>query len=167
MFEQASQRCSHPLLQLRACLLTSYQCPIHFHTAAIGWFWGLPRGDGSTGSLCTEPFSPSRLPTVGGEAPALLRSPPCESVTLRPVPPQIVGCNLGALRGMLMIEMIERIERIEIERIEMIENAARPGTPAALRVEDGQDRQHDDDVREDQDELPYLGRNLACETPDV
>lgn len=68
---------------------------------------------------------------------------------------------------MLMIEMIERIERIEIERIEMIENAARPGTPAALRVEDGQDRQHDDDVREDQDELPYLGRNLACETPDV
>lgn len=66
---------SPPLFQLGGCLLTSYQYPIHFHTAGrhrmiLG---AAARGDGSTGSLCSEPFF--GVPTPDGGRPPLHCAP--------------------------------------------------------------------------------------------
>lgn len=78
---------SPPLFQLGGCLLTSYPYPIHFHTAGrhrmiLG---AAARGDGSTGSLCSEPFF--GVPTPDGGRPplhcALLHASPIVDVASR------------------------------------------------------------------------------------
>lgn len=73
--EQASQRYFSSAFPVGRMLLTSYQYPIHFHTAGrhrmiLG---AAARGDGSTGSRCSEPFF--GVPTPDGGRPPLHCAP--------------------------------------------------------------------------------------------